>query len=118
MGSDRSLLGLDEPQSFLKKLGLFVSALLMGLLIAPLVFLGVHYLEPPWRDIATWVSESLAVFWILVLIFIWWRPLWFRRVYLATERKVVIVIRLIVLGFCIWFAVIIFIGWLQAMKFV
>lgn len=117
MRGDRSLLGLDEPHSFREKLGLFLSALLLGPLIAALVFLGIQYLEPPWRHVATWVSESLAVFWICLLVFIWWRPLWFRKIYLTFERKVVIAIRIIGLGLFIWIAVISFVGWLRAMQF-
>ena len=117
MSGDRSLLGLDEPHSILEKLGLFLSTLLIGPIIAALIFLGVQYLEPPWRDVAIWVSESLAVFWICLLVFIWWRPPWFRRIYLTFERKVVIAVRIIGFGFFIYFAVIIFIGWLRAMHF-
>lgn len=110
MRGDRSLLGLDEPHSILEKISLFLSALLIGPLIAPLIFLGIQNLEPPWRNVALWVSEALAVFWLCLLVFIWWRPQWFRRIYLSVERKVVMAIRIIVLVCIIWFGYISVIG--------
>ncbi|MBS0201904.1 MAG: hypothetical protein JSS49_03330 [Planctomycetes bacterium] len=118
MHEGRSLLGLDQPHSFLEKLGLFLTTLIMGPLIAGLIFLGIGYLGSPWREVATWVSESLAVFWICLLVFIWWRPTWFRRIYLPVEQKVVIAIRIIGMGFFAYFAIVIFVGWLRAMNFV
>ena len=117
MREDRSLLGLDEQHSVIEKLSLFLFALLIGPLIAALIFLGIPHLEPPWRKVALWVSESLVVFWICLLIFIWWRPHWFRRIYLSVERKVVIAIRTIVFVGVIWLAIISAIGWLRAMHF-
>ncbi len=118
MRESRSLLGLDEPHSIAEKLSLFVFALLIGPLIAALIFLGIPHLEPPWRNVALWVSETLVVFWICLLVFIWWRPQWFRRIYLSIERIVVIAIRTIVLVGVIWLAIISVIGWLRAMHFV
>lgn len=118
MRNERSLLGLDEPHTFFEKLGLFVAALVLGPLIALLMLLVIHVLGPPWNQIAMWVAESLAMFWICVLVFIWWRPPWFRRIYLQIERKVVLAIQIIGLGIFLWLAVVVSIGWCRAMKFV
>jgi hypothetical protein len=42
--------------------------------------------------------ETLGMFWLAVLVYIWWRPLWFRRIYLAVERKVIFIIRVTIVG--------------------
>ena len=106
MHEDRSLLGLDEPQSIAEKLGLFLSALLIGMLVGPLIFLGIQHLEPRWRTVGLCVSESLAAFWVCLLVFIWWRPAWFRRIYLSVERKVVLAVQIIVWVCVIGFAIV------------
>ena len=47
--------------------------------------------------IVEFVVESLALFWLCVLIFIWWRPPWFRRIYVSIETKAVLIVRLALL---------------------
>ena len=91
----RSLLGLDEEHSFLEKLGQFLSALFLGPLVGLLLFVGVYRLEEPWQVLAQHFCETLGVFWALLLIFIWWRPSWFWRLYLSAEQTAILVIRLV-----------------------
>jgi hypothetical protein len=110
------LLGLDEEQSFLHRLGLFLSALFLGPLLGLLLFAGVYTLEGPWRVIAQYFCETLALFWALLLVFIWWRPSWFRRLYLSAERKAILVVRIIGLACLLVVGAAMLIEWLREMR--
>jgi hypothetical protein len=92
MSNRRSGLGLDEKQTFLEKLGLFLSVLFLGPLIGVFLVMGVSMANEPWRTIGYVCLETVAVFWVLVLIFIWWRPLWLRTIYLHAERNVLLLV--------------------------
>jgi hypothetical protein len=96
--NDRSRLGLDEEHGLLRKLGLFVAVLLIGPLIGLLCLaaMGNPMMSPVWRRIGHYAIETLAVFWGCLLVFIWWRPPWFRKIYLSIERKVVLIVTLLV----------------------
>jgi hypothetical protein len=97
MSDKRSLMGLDEEHSALQKLGLFIGTLLLGALIELTSFLTIDALkQQPWRMMAILFYEVFGLFWICVLVFIWWRPPWFRRIYLALERKLIFVIQIVV----------------------
>jgi len=89
MTNRRSDLGLDENNTFLEKLGLFFSDLFLGPLIGVFLFLGIFAAHEPWRTIGFVCFDTLVVFWVMVLIFIWWRPRWLRALYLRAERDVI-----------------------------
>jgi hypothetical protein len=114
----RSLLGLDEEQSFLHKLGQFLSALCLGPLVGLLLLVGVDRLEKPWRVIAQHLCETLGLFWALLLIFIWWRPSWFRRLYLSAEQKAILVVRLVGLACLFVIGAAMLIEWLRGMRII
>jgi hypothetical protein len=112
----RSLLGLDEEHSLLEKLGLFLTALFLGPLLGLLLFAGVNPLKQPWRSLAGCFCEALAVFWVCLLVFIGWRPPWFRMLYLAAERKVVLIVRFVCLASLLFVAVVVLVRWLREMR--
>jgi hypothetical protein len=96
--AERSQLGLDDPQTILEKLGLFFSVLFLGPILGLLLMVGVVPFTGLGRVLAWIVLETLGMFWLAVLVYIWWRPLWFRRIYLAVERKVIFIIRVTIVG--------------------
>ncbi len=98
MTERRSRLGLDEDHSIWHKLSLFFTTLLLGPLIGLMLLAGISVLQPPWQSVATVLLEALAVFWFATLIFIWWRPPWFRRVYLWAENKLILVVWIMIAG--------------------
>jgi small-conductance mechanosensitive channel len=118
MDDDRSRLGLDDEQGFLEKLGQFLATLILGPLIGLLLFLALDQpMEPLWRVIGHVFVESLAVFWCLLLIFTWWRPRWLRRIYLSSEKKVVLITSTVAAVAFVLVGSEIFVGWVRAMKF-
>ena len=105
----QSLLGLEREQSVVGKLFLFLTTLIVGPLLGLLLFAVVMEARrqgPGWGLVAQLVVESLAVFWLSLLIFIWWRPKWLQRHYFAIEWKVVFIVRVVVLVSFLW------IGWI------
>jgi hypothetical protein len=96
--AERSQLGLDDPQTILEKLGLFFSVLFLGPILGLLLMVGVVPFTGLGRVLAWIVLETLGMFWLAVLVYIWWRPLWFRRIYLAVERKVIFIVRVTIVG--------------------
>jgi hypothetical protein len=102
---NQSRLGLDQPHSLLERLGLFLSVLFLGPLIGLLLLAGLSVVEGPAKSVAMILLESLGVFWIAVLVYIWWRPRWFRRIYLWTEGKLILVVQLLILGGVAYFVV-------------
>ncbi len=105
MNDGRSRLGLDEEHSFLEKLWLFLASLLIGPLVGLMLFAAIGTLQPPWNSVVQNAAQTLAVFWGLLLVFIWWRPRWFRRFYLWFEWKVVLCVKVFILGFLLYLAV-------------
>lgn len=95
MCEDRSRLGLDEEQTFLERLGLFLTTLILGPLIGLMIAaaLAVNAVPPGWQAVVRFIIEALIAFWGLALVFIWWRPRWLRRIYLSVERKVVWIVQ-------------------------
>ncbi len=104
MTKRRSRLGLDEEHSVWQKLFLFVSTLLIGPLIGLLLFMAVMGLQPPWKSLAVVLAEAFAAFWLASLVFIWWRPPWFRRIYLWVENKLILIVYVLIAGAVIVFA--------------
>ena len=109
MNDERSQLGLDDDDSFWTRLGQFLATLLVGPLIGSVLFFVVmpNAQGQWWETIALLVLEAFACFWVLVLIFIWWRPPWFRHFYLMIERKAILVARIASAMIVAWFIVLI-----------
>lgn len=96
MSEEHSLLGLDQEHTFLQKLGLFLSMLVVGPLLGVILALGVSMQQGVWQSVGIHGLQTLGVFWLALLVFVWWRPPWFRRVYLTIEYKVVLLARICV----------------------
>ena len=109
MNDERSQLGLDDDDSFWTRLGQFLATLLVGPLIGSVLFTAVmpNAQGQWWETIALLILEAFACFWVLVLIFIWWRPPWFRHFYLMIERKAILVARIASALIVAWFIVLI-----------
>lgn len=101
----QSRLGLDQPHSLLERLGLFLSVLVLGPLIGLLLLAGVLVVEGPAQSLAKILLESLGLFWIAALVYIWWRPRWFRKIYLWIEGKLILVVQLLIVGGVAYFVV-------------
>jgi len=94
VGRKRSQLGIDEEQSIWAKLGLTFTVVTLGPLIGLLFLIPVMSLvDPVGKAAANYIIEAFVVFLALLLVFIWWRPPWLRRAYLAAEGKVLLLLR-------------------------
>ena len=91
----RSRLGLDEPQTAMQKLLLSMASLGVLALVLPGLAAGlVHVAQwpQPWRFITYFVAEVVFIFLLLVVIYLWWKPPWFKEVYLAVESKMICIV--------------------------
>ena len=89
--NEQSILGLERHHSLFDRLFLTVALLFLGPLLG-LLFLvatSTSVWEPPWSWIVQRLLNALEVFYVLLIVFVWWRPDWLRRHYYAAERKVV-----------------------------
>ncbi|MBI3866268.1 MAG: hypothetical protein HY290_30685 [Planctomycetia bacterium] len=103
---------MDEEQGCLHKLGLFLTALILGPFFGLLGAVAVFQPMPPvWRGISIAVVETLGVFWICLLVFIWWRPPWFRRIYLLIERRAIFVMASMLVVLILAVIIDVAIGW-------
>jgi hypothetical protein len=102
---DRSELNLDRPATVVEKLGLTVLFLTLGgffFIFTCLVFAGDGDLW--WKIPAQIAIEICWTFWVLGLLFVWWRPALLRRFYLSAERRMMRLARVLV-----WIAVVLFV---------
>jgi hypothetical protein len=82
---------LNRPMGFFQKLGTTILLLLFAALVTPLFFFGLHLLpDPVVRAVAKHIVETIAVFYVLLLVFIWWRPKWIVHLYDHAETKLVL----------------------------
>jgi len=59
-------------------------------LAAPLLVVGVAAVQPPWFGaVLKHGLEILAIFYAVLLIYVWWRPQWLTAVYSSVETKLV-----------------------------
>jgi len=81
---------LNTAKSVWQKLGVTVLLLVFGILLAPL-FLLAPSLNP--EPTAKWITkiavDLIAGYYLVLLVFVWWRPKWLQRVYEAEESKLV-----------------------------
>lgn len=93
MNQRRSRLGLDEEQPITAKLVQSFFMLTFGPIVGLVIFAAIraNVFEPIALFIAHSAFTTLAVFWGLSLVFLWWRPAWLHRIYLPIEARVVVV---------------------------
>ena len=88
----QSILGLDDEISLVRRIGRFFATLVLGALIETLLVAASLMTVPPWRVLPLTFCELFSVFWVCSLVYMWWRPPWLRRLYLAVERKILIIV--------------------------
>ena len=102
---NRSELDLDRPATAGEKLQLTVLFLTLGgyfFIFTCLIFVGDGNVW--WRIPAEIAIEICWTFWVLGLLFVWWRPPLLRRLYLSAEKRMMRLARLLK-----WIAVVLFV---------
>lgn len=90
----RSQLGLDDDNSLWERLFQFIVTVILGLLIGLILATAMGAVQPPWSKVIRHACETLFVFWVLLLVYIWWKPRWLRRIYLWFEAKILLAIQI------------------------
>jgi hypothetical protein len=87
---------LDEKTGFFGKLGTSLIIFMFGVAVGPLLYFGVTFNNwGVWGGyLVRFCFEAIVFFWVFLLIIIWWRPLWLRRIYLHYEMSVVIICKI------------------------
>ncbi len=100
----RSRLGVDDSRGVLHRIGLTIATLMVGSLVVLAMFglfvaVNVQVNGVPWgvRFLVNAAIETVLAFFLLVVVYIWWRPPWFREIYLSVETKFLFLIRGLVL---------------------
>jgi hypothetical protein len=88
MPQDSSELGFERDRRIATKLGRTLLLLVLGgffLIFTALVF------APGWNRwcqvLAELAIEVCWSFWVLALLFVWWKPHWLRMIYLHSEMR-------------------------------
>ena len=80
----------NQRQGFFQKLWTTFLLLVFAALITPLFFVGLQALaDPIVREVVHFAAETIAAFYFVLLIYIWWRPKWLTFVYGLVESKLV-----------------------------
>lgn len=83
---------LNTKLNVFQKLGYSVILLVVGVLLALLFMVGVQLTQDPiLRGVLTVLLDALVPFYILLILYIWWRPQWLSRLYSRAETKLVFV---------------------------
>lgn len=81
---------LNSATGFSKKLGITLILLVFGILVGPLLWMGVKFAEGPvWRPVVTIGVDTIAMFYVTLLVYVWWRPALLRHFYQSLELKLV-----------------------------
>lgn len=81
---------LNQPQGFFQKLCLTFLLLVFGALIAPFFFMGFQLLKDPLsQEVLKFIVETIGAFYVVLLIYIWWRPRWLTYLYGVVESKLI-----------------------------
>ena len=81
---------LNRRLGFFAKLWMTLVLLVFGALVAPLLVLGVHQLaDPLLHELLVYTLEAVAIFYVALVAYIWWRPKWMVRIYNLAESKLV-----------------------------
>jgi hypothetical protein len=75
-------------KGFFARLWLTIVLLVFAALAGPLLVLGVAAAQPPWfQMILRHGLEVLAVFYAVLVVYVWWRPPWLAAIYSSLETK-------------------------------
>lgn len=81
---------LNSATGFWKKLGITLFLLVFGILLGPLLWMGIQFAEGPvWRPVVTIGVDTIAMFYVTLLVYVWWQPALLRRFYQSLEFKLV-----------------------------
>lgn len=98
----RSRLGLDDPKTLAQQIGLTIATILVAVLVMALMFILLTAVEEKapqgFRIAGKILFETAFAFFVLVVVYIWYKGSWFRDVYLAVETKFLLVCKLLILS--------------------
>lgn len=98
----RSRLGLDDPKTLAQQIGLTIATILVAVLVMALMFILLTAVEEKapqgFRIAGKILFETAFAFFVLVVVYIWYKASWFRDVYLAVETKFLLVCKLLILS--------------------
>ncbi len=80
---------LNRPLNFFQKLGYTLLLLVFGIVVSPLYFyaLTVDY-DPITKALIHVFLKALIPFYLMLIVFVWWRPRWLTRLYRASESGI------------------------------
>lgn len=109
---------LNQPQGFFQKLWTTFLLLVFAALIVPLLFVGLQLpANPVLQEGFKFILEATGVFYLVLLIYIWWRPRWLAYLYGMVESRLVatayVVTGMIVIGSAITVLAILVLSWLR-----
>lgn len=97
---------LNSATSFWQKLCMTVLLVVFGVLVAPLLWLGSRSIEGAYaRPITLFAVDTIAVYYVTLLVYLWWRPGFLRRFYQSKERKLAFYGYLLGMGFLVFLIV-------------
>lgn len=83
---------LNTKLNVFQKIGYTLILLVVGSLLAPLFMVGVQLTQNAiLRGMLAALLDVLIPFYLLLIVFIWWRPAWLTRLYIWAEAKLVFV---------------------------
>ena len=88
MPHDSSELGLDRDHGIATRLGRSLLLIVLGgffIIFTALVF--APGWDNWWQALAKLAIEVCWSFWVLALLFVWWKPQWLRSLYLHSEKR-------------------------------
>jgi hypothetical protein len=89
--SEHFLEELNSATGFWSKLRLTLLLLIFGTLLGPFLLLGVMATQDPfWRPVIRIGVETIVVFYVTLLVYVWWRPPFLRSFYRVLELKLVV----------------------------
>lgn len=97
----RSRLGLDDPKTLAQQIGLTVATLFVAAFVMILMFILLTHAQEKapqgFHIVGKVLFETAFAFFVLVVVYIWYKAPWFKDVYLAVETKFLLVCKLLVL---------------------
>lgn len=88
--SRHRLRDLNRPMGIFEKVWTTFVLLVFGALVTPLLVIGWHQVANPLlHELVAYVLEAVAVFYVALIVYVWWRPRWMVRMYSSVESRLV-----------------------------
>jgi len=82
---------LNSATSFRQKLRVTFLLVVFGGLVAPLLWLGTQLVQGEYvQPMTRLVVDTIAVYYVTLLVFIWWRPPFLQKLYASQERELAV----------------------------